>query len=39
MEKYIKNIEKSKPNVCKQDAVQTRLRLDEYKENINHLDK
>ncbi len=39
MKKYIKNIEKSNPNVCKQDAVQTRLRLDKYKESINYLDK
>ena len=30
---------KTESNACKQDAVQTRLRLDRYKESINYMDK
>ncbi len=39
MGKYTKDMIESKPNKCKQDAVKTRLGLDEYKEIINRLDK
>lgn len=39
IEKYTEYIMKSKPNACKQDTIKTRLRLDEYKDRINYLDK
>ncbi len=39
MEKYIEHMMESKSNASKQDAIKTRLMLDEYREAINYIDK
>lgn len=39
IEKRIERIIKSESNACKQDAIKTRLRLDEHKKSVNYIDK
>lgn len=39
IDENIECIMKSKPNTCKQDIIKTRLRLDEYKKDIDYFDK